>query len=326
MATPVVASLPTAALRERLGELPGITTTIWDLTGPPPAARLDLVVPPYMSWPVLLRSLSVVRVRAVQSQSIGFDGVAAVLPPGVTFCNAAGVHEASTAELAVGLIIADRRELAEMVRAQARRGWDHRRTAALTDSRVLVIGQGGVGRAIVARLAPFEVTVVRVASTGRHDADGPVHGVADLPGLLPDVDVVVLAVPLTATTTGLVDTVFLASMKPGALLVNVARGPVVDTVGLVTAVRAGHVRAALDVTDPEPLPHDHPLWTLPGVIITPHLGGNTDAMAPRVAALVRRQLEALRDGRPLRNVVLGPGTDTPARRSGASGAPADQVE
>lgn len=304
MAGTIVATLPTAALQDGVGELPGVSTSVWDLTGEPPAGDLDLVVPPYMSAPTLLRALD--GVRAVQSQSIGYDGVADVLPAGVTFCNAAGVHEASTAELAVGLIIADRRELPALVRAQDRGEWRHHRTAALADSRVVVVGQGGVGRAIVARLAPFEVSVVRVASTGRQDADGPVSGVADLPGLLPDADVVVLAVPLTAATTGLVGAAFLAAMQAGALLVNVARGAVVDTDALVAAARAGRVRAALDVTDPEPLPPDHPLWSLPGVIITPHLGGDSAAMAPRISALVRSQLVALRDGTPLRNVVLGP--------------------
>ncbi|GAA3592168.1 2-hydroxyacid dehydrogenase [Kineosporia mesophila] len=302
----IVVSLPSDELLEAVSGVPGITAVRWTLQGPPPRRDLDLVVVPYLSQAGALSVLDQVDRCVVQSQSIGYDGVAEVLPEGLTFCNAASVHETSTAELTLGLIIAAQRELPRFVRAADHGAWEGGQTRSLADSTVLVIGQGGVGQAIMARLAPFEVTLVRVASTRRTDAGGVVHGISELPELLPTADVVVVVVPLNPSTTGLVDAAFLRAMKAGALFVNVARGPVAVTDDLVEELSTGRIRAALDVTDPEPLPAGHALWKLDNVIITPHVGGNTTAMAPRVAALVRSQAEALRDGKPLRNVVIQP--------------------
>jgi phosphoglycerate dehydrogenase-like enzyme len=193
------------------------------------------------------------------------------------------------------------------VAAQSRGEWKPlvlRRS--LADKRVLVLGYGNIGRAVVRRLLPFEVSVTAVASRARDGDDlvDAVHGIDELPDLLPHHDVVVVIVPLTDATRGLVDAEALALLPDGAVVVNVARGPVVDTDALVAECASGRLRAGLDVTDPEPLPADHPLWTTPGVLITPHVGGATDAMRPRAVALVRRQVEALRDGRPLDNVVV----------------------
>jgi phosphoglycerate dehydrogenase-like enzyme len=302
----IVVSVPSDELFQTVSGLPGITPVRWSLEGPPPRTDLDLVVTPYMSKAGGLDLLGRIGPCVVQSQSIGYDGVADVLPKDKTYCNASGVHETSTAELTLGLIIAAQRNLPEFVRAAEHGEWRQGKTRALADSHVLVIGQGGVGRAIMARLAPFEITLARVASTRRTDAGGVVHGISELPGLLPETDIVVLAVPLTPATTGLADAAFLSSMKDDALLVNIARGAVVVTDDLVAELSTGRIRAALDVTDPEPLPAGHPLWKMENVLISPHVGGNTTAMAPRVAALVRAQAEALRDGRPVRNVVIQP--------------------
>jgi len=301
----LVVSVPTEELRSAL-EGNGVDLLVWDLRSAPPRDLIDLVVVPYMSPPELLRNVEGLRTRLVQSQSIGYDGVPEVLPPHVPFANGAGIHEASTAELTIGLMIASQRRFPAYVQAQASGTWAHERSAALTDSRVLVVGQGGVGRAINDRLRPFEVDLVRVATTRRTDDDGTVHAMSELKDLLPTADIVVLAVPLTDDTRGMVDAAFLRRMARGALLVNVARGPVVVTDDLAAAVRSGHVRAALDVVDPEPLPADHPLWTLEGVLITPHVGGHSTAMEPRVVRLVRKQIAALRDGVPPLNVVIEP--------------------
>jgi phosphoglycerate dehydrogenase-like enzyme len=225
------------------------------------------------------------------------------LPPGVTLCNAGGVHDASTAELAVGLILARLRRLDDAARAQAEARWTHGRYDALADRTVLVVGYGGVGTAIAARLDPFEVETIRVARRARPGADPAVHGMAELDALLPRADVVVLACPLTPETRGLVDAPFLARMRDGALLVNVARGPVVDTDALLAELVSGRLRAALDVTDPEPLPPDHPLWRAPGVLISPHVGGNTSAFLPRARRLVGAQVRRWAAGEPLRHVV-----------------------
>lgn len=302
----LVVSVPTEELRSALAGTAGIDLLLWDFEAPAPRDAIDLVVVPYMSSPSVLGRLEGVRVQLTQSQSIGYDGVLDHVPAHVRFANGAGIHEASTAELAVGLMIASQRRFPTYVRAQDRGEWVHERNRALTDSRVLVVGQGGVGRAINDRLRPFEVDLVRVASTARADEHGTVHGIDELDDLLPTADVVVLAVPLTDATRGMVDAAFLGRMRRGALLVNVARGAVVRTDDLVAAVRDGGVRAALDVVDPEPLPADHPLWRLDDVLLTPHVGGHTSAMLPRVVRLVRDQVAALRSGQRPRNVVVDP--------------------
>ena len=241
------------------------------------------------------------RLAVVQLLTAGYENALRHLPPGVTLCNAGGVHDASTAELAVGLALASLRGLDAFARAMPSGAWLYGRREALADKRVLVIGAGGVGRAIRDRLEPFEVDVVMVGRSARPG----VLTAADVPALLPSVDVVILAVPLTEQTHRMVDTAFLSRMRDGALLVNVARGPVVDTDALVDQVASGRIRAALDVTDPEPLPPDHPLWTLPGVLISPHVGGNTSAFLPRARRLVEEQLRRFAAGEPLLSVVSG---------------------
>ncbi|MCC2315224.1 2-hydroxyacid dehydrogenase [Cellulomonas xiejunii] len=309
----LTATVPDDDLLHRLDDLAAahaddLRLVRWDLSGPLDAATARevelVVVPHYFVRPGgfdVLRSLP--RLRYVQLPSAGYEHARPHLPPGVVLCNGRGVHDAGTAELAVGLTLALQRDLPRAVRAMGEGRWDNPVGPSLADRRVLVVGQGSVGRAIVARFRPFEVELVRVARTARDDADGRVHGVDELPDLLPDADVVVLAIPLDRTSYHLIDAPALARMKDGALLVNVARGKVVDGDALLAELTAGRLRAALDVTDPEPLPADHPLWHAPNVLVTAHQGGNKDAMFPRVAALVRRQLTALLAGEPLANEV-----------------------
>jgi phosphoglycerate dehydrogenase-like enzyme len=300
-------SLPDETLRAALEPADGVELLVWDLTGPAPAGKLDIVVPPYMGGPEALAALGAVKVGLVQSQLIGYDGVPGFLPEGCLFANAAGVHETSTAELAVGMMIASQRGIPDFVRNAATGTWDHRPRPSLADRRVLLVGYGGVGKAIEARLLPFEVDVTRLASRGREDERGMIFGLESLYEQLPLHDIVVVSVPLSEQTKHLVDGRFLAAMADGALLVNVARGPVADTAALLRETSTGRLRAALDVTDPEPLPQDHPLWTVPGVLITPHVGGATSAMLPRVARLIRKQIGLLQSGQDPVNVVLGGG-------------------
>jgi phosphoglycerate dehydrogenase-like enzyme len=248
--------------------------------------------------------LAGVRTGLVQSQSIGYDGIADVLPAGMVYANAVSVHEASTAELSLALMLASQRGLADFVRLADAGSWEPVTLPSLADRTVLLIGYGGVGRAIESRLLSFETTVVRVARTGREDERGTIHAVSELPSLLPLADIVVIAVPFDASTDGLVDAAFLAAMPDGALLVNIARGAVVDTEALMAELRPGRLRAGLDVTEPEPLPAGHPLFTMPGVIITPHLGGATTALQPRLLRLVGRQIERMLAGLEPVNVVL----------------------
>lgn len=298
-------SLPSQNLVDALAPSAGVELFLWDLTGPAPADQFDIVVPPYMGGVGALAALDSVDVGLVQSQLIGYDGVEAVLPAGCLFANAAGVHETSTAELALGMIIASQRGIPDFVRNSATGTWDHRERPSLADRRVLLVGYGGVGKAIEARLLPFETEVTRLASRGRDDERGRIHGIDSLYEQLPLHDIVVVSVPLSEQTRHLVDARFLAAMPDGALLVNVARGPVADTEALLRETSSGRLRAALDVTDPEPLPRDHPLWTVPGVLITPHVGGASSAMLPRVARLIRKQIGLLQAGQEPVNVVLG---------------------
>jgi phosphoglycerate dehydrogenase-like enzyme len=305
---PVVVSVPEEAYAAGLADVEGVEPVVWDLRSPHErGADLRLVVPPYMGAPPRRERLEELPgLEVVQLLTAGYETVLDRVPQRAVLCNGAGIHDASTAELALALILASCRALPELVRAQSRSTWASPRVwGALADRRVLVVGYGRIGRAIVRRLLPFEVEVTVVASRprGGDELVDLVHGIEELPSLAAAADVLVVIVPLTEATRGLVDASLLARLPDGALVVNVARGPVVDTDALVAECGSGRLRAALDVTDPEPLPQDHPLWTTAGVLITPHVGGATTAMAPRAVALLRRQIEALRDGRPLDNVV-----------------------
>lgn len=275
--------------------------------GPPPAellARVDLLVVPYLRTQTVLPLLPAMdRLRVVQTQTAGVDDIVPYLPAGALLCNARGVHDASTAELVVALTLAALRDIPGFVRGQDAEQWRAGFYPALADRTVLIVGYGSVGAAIEERLRPFECEVLRVARSARTAPNGPVHTLDELAVLLPQADVVVLAVPLSAETKGLVDSAFLASMRDGALLVNVARGPVVVTEALLAELTAGRLRAALDVTDPEPLPAGHPLWHAPGVLITPHVGGSSSAFLPRARRLIGAQLARFAKGEPLANVI-----------------------
>ncbi len=206
------------------------------------------------------------------------------------------MHEASTSELTLALILASQRGIPDFVRAGDEGRWVPRWHESLADRTVLLVGYGGVGKAIESRLLPFETTVVRVARSERVDERGTVHAMTSLPELLPLADIVVIAVPLTDETTHLVDDDFLATMRDGSLLVNIARGPVADAHALIAHATSGRLRLALDVTDPEPLPTGHPLFALPNVLITPHIGGATTAALPRIALLLKEQIARMRNG------------------------------
>jgi phosphoglycerate dehydrogenase-like enzyme len=284
-----------------LDDLDGVDLSVWDMSAPQPDRHVDLAVRPYSAVPTGLDVLDPERLDVVQSQSLGYDGVAELLPDGIAYCNAVGVHEESTAELAVALLLASQREIDRYAREVGQ--WNRHFTASLIDRRLLLIGTGGIGREIEKRLDGFGAELVRVASTARQDDRGTVHGQDELHDLLPTVDAVLLAVPLTDGTTGLVDDAFLDALPDGAVVVNVSRGKVVDTDAVVR--QGGRVRLATDVTDPEPLPSEHPLWTTPGVLISPHVGGMSTAMRPRIEAVVRRQIARLRDGQGPADVVVG---------------------
>jgi phosphoglycerate dehydrogenase-like enzyme len=238
--------------------------------------------------------------RIVQVLSAGVDWLAGRLPDDVTLATASGVHDAAVSEWCVAAMLAIERRLLTFHDRQRERRWDHdaggERSAApvhdLEGRSVLIVGHGSIGRALEARLAPFGAEVTGVARTARPS----VGTLDDLPRLLPAADVVVLLAPLTPDTERLVDEAFLARMRRGALLVNAARGRIVDTPALERALRAGHVAAALDTTDPEPLPADHSLWEAPNVLITPHVAGSTAQWRGRAHRFVGAQIRRLAAG------------------------------
>ncbi|WP_329040804.1 2-hydroxyacid dehydrogenase [Streptomyces sp. NBC_00178] len=289
----------------------GLDYRFWDGGPDYPADPSDCAfyVVPYMKGPkVAVRPLGAMdRVRVVQTLSAGIDHVEpglGLLPSGVQLCNAKGVHEASTAELALALVLASLRGFPGFVRGQDEEEWRSGFYPALADKSVLVVGYGSIGAAIEDRLEPFECArVVRVARSARTTGRGPVHAIEDLPALLPEADVVILSTPLNPSTQGLVGPGFLAAMRDGALLVNVARGGVVDTAALLAELESGRLRAALDVTDPEPLPAGHPLWHAPHTLLTPHVGGSTSAFLPRAKRLLAGQLTRYAAGEPVANLV-----------------------
>jgi phosphoglycerate dehydrogenase-like enzyme len=309
-------ALPPDALRDELGPLPGeveLVTVGDDLAA---AAGAEVAV---LDGPLAARAGELLaaapRLRVVQTLSAGVDWVPPV-PDGVVLCSASGVHDIPVAEWVAAVILAMERRLPEFLALQARGEWDAEfnpisagggRDALvapvddLDGRRALIVGLGSIGRAAQARLEAFGMTVEGVARRARDGRLGP----EALPELVPRADVVVLLVPLTPETERLVDGAFLDRMKPGALLVNAARGRVVDTDALLERLRAGRIRAALDVTDPEPLPPDHPLWRAPGVLITPHVAGTTVRWERRAWRFVGDQLRRLAAGEPLRNATSG---------------------
>jgi phosphoglycerate dehydrogenase-like enzyme len=259
-------------------------------------------VPVFLGTAVSRKILEVMpKLAVVQLLTAGVDAWLGKLPERVILCDARGVHSSSTAEWAVTAMLAFVRHFPHFARAQARGVWDYQWTDELAGKQVLIIGAGDIGEAVAARLTPFEVSLVRVARQPRPG----VHTVDDLPALLPSADIVVLTVPLTAATTGMVDAAFLASLKDGALLVNAARGPVVDTAALTAEVATGRIGAAIDVTDPEPLPAGHPLWELPNVLLTPHTAASVHGTLRRAYRLVGDQVRRYVAGEPLINVVTG---------------------
>jgi phosphoglycerate dehydrogenase-like enzyme len=277
---------------------------IWEGIGPPPeeAGEARFYVMPYMFNQRVLDVIAAMpKLEVIQTQTAGVEHVLPYLREDIVLCNARGVHDASTAELAVTLMLASLRGIPDFVIAQAAGRWAFAERDSLADRRVLIVGYGSIGVALEQRLLPFECEVVRVARQARDN----VYGMTQLPELLPDAHVVVLLVPLTEETRKMVDAEFLRQMPDGALLVNVARGAIVDTDALLAELQAERLRAALDVTDPEPLPEDHPLWRAPGVLITPHVGGASSAFLPRSKRLIHAQLERYAAGLPLENVMTG---------------------
>jgi phosphoglycerate dehydrogenase-like enzyme len=300
-----------AEAERRLGPIPaGLDLDFYRAEGDPLPGRLDEVafyVLPYMKGTAVLeRAAEMPKLQVVQTLTAGYEEFLPLVPPGVTLCNAAGLHDTSTAELAIALALASGRHLDSFARNQSAGAWRPVVGRALADQRVLIVGYGHIGQAIERRLQGFEVaSITRVARRPR-SGPPPVHPIEDLHGLLPQADVVILIAPHTPQTERMIGARELALLPDDALLVNVARGKLVDTDALVAELSTGRIRAALDVTDPEPLPAGHPLWQQPGVLISPHVGGASSAFGPRADRLIAAQLNRFATGQPLENIVKAP--------------------
>ena len=293
----------------------GVQADIWSGGEDVPASAADVefvVVPFGVRGDFLKRVLhGLPRLKVVQLMSAGADHVLPAVPPGVTLCNARGAHTAATAEWVAGAIVAALRQFPRFALAQRDGRWDTAYSDSVAGQHVLIVGYGSIGAAVEQRLAGWEVTIDRVARTARPASPGsaqapatrPVHGLDSLPALLPAADVVVILVPVVEETRKMVDGAFLAAMKDGALLVNAARGAIVDTGALLAELTTRRLRAALDVTDPEPLPPGHPLWSAPGLLLTPHVGGAVRQARDRAYEVVIPQIARYVAGQPLHNVI-----------------------
>ncbi len=294
--------VPSVSVADVLSDLPGVECAVYDGTSAMPdgVGDVEVWIPPLIPVPDVPGTLARMgSLKLLQTVTAGVEAYRPHMPSGAVRCTARGVHDAGTAEWAVGAMLAVVREFPGFVDAQRRGEWTYHHTGVLADSRVLIVGYGSIGAALERRLDGFEVEIVRVARSAR---DG-VHAMDELPALLPEADVVVLLVPATAATAGMVDAAFLARMKDGAVLVNAARGGIVDTDALLAELKNGRLRAALDVTAPEPLPEGHPLWGAPGLLITPHVAGSTPASGRRMLRLMRAQLQRSLAGESLVNVI-----------------------
>jgi phosphoglycerate dehydrogenase-like enzyme len=284
--------------------------------------EIDVWIPdPYSSW--AMRAWPRLHgVKLVLSMLAGTEWIPPLVGPHVTICNAHGAHNISTAEWTLAAILAMLKYFPLYLDIQRSGVWKRRFEASahfakmtgdtrphhpdvmleeLTGKKVLLVGYGAIGKEIERMLAPFDVEMLRVARS--EHTEPKVHAVSELDSLLPRAEVVVLILPLSAETRGLIGSRQLALMRQGALLVNAARGPIVHTDALVEALRSGRIRAALDVTDPEPLPEGHPLWSCPNLLVTEHVGASTPQFAPRSLRIVAGELRRYMNGEPLHNVV-----------------------
>ncbi|ANN21651.1 phosphoglycerate dehydrogenase [Amycolatopsis orientalis] len=284
-----------------LSEIEGVRPVVYRRGEPAPAeaAEAEVLVTGDRPSEELWRALP--NVKLVQLLVAGAEDWIGKMPDGVLLSTCRGAHGGSSAEWVVAVLLAIYRGLHDFSDGQRQRRWERRTTDTLQGKRALIIGAGDLGRHLRRRLETFDVRCTMVGTTAREG----VHGVAELPGLLPEHDVTVLMVPLTQHTRGLVDAEFLAAMPDGAILVNVSRGPVVNTDALVAELASGRLRAALDVTDPEPLPEDHPLWEVPGLLLTPHVGGAVSGVRQRAYAVVARELSHYLSGELPKNLVHG---------------------
>jgi phosphoglycerate dehydrogenase-like enzyme len=264
--------------------------------------EIEFYVPSYMGG---LKTIEIIprmkNLKVVHYNQAGYEDILPHIPQGVILCNGTGVHDVSTSELAIGLTIASRRGFAEFMDNQKQGVWKRTRKPALADSHVGIVGYGHIGKRIGSLLEMFETKVTAFTRSG---SDGSIK-IAEFDDYLPKLDVIILILPLTAESKNFMSAERIKKMKDGATLINVARGAIVDTDALVAELNTGRITAGLDVTDPEPLPAGHPLWSAPNLIISPHVGGDSGAFVPRARKMVQEQLARIAKNEPLVNQITG---------------------
>jgi phosphoglycerate dehydrogenase-like enzyme len=319
---PLRVGYPTTLAAELLDGFPAEVELVPVSDSPGPEIDIDVWIPDaypnraMRAWPKLR------GVRLVLSLMAGTEWIPRTVGPHVTICNARGAHNISTAEWTLASILAMLKHFPFFLDVQRSGLWKRRFEASanyvaitgdtrplyppvmleeLTGKTVLLVGYGSIGKEIERMLAPFHVDLLRVARSAR--SQPTVHPVSELDTLLPRAQVVILILPATQESNKLIGARQFSLMPQGALLVNAARGPIVDTDALVDALHSGRIRAALDVTEPEPLPEGHPLWSCPNLLITPHVGGSSPQFAVRGLAVAADELRRYLAGEPLHNVV-----------------------
>ena len=261
---------------------------------------IDFYVSRYMGGKPALEYASTMQgLKYFQVPNAGFEDAIEFTPSGAVLCNARGVHDAATSELAIGLAIGIRRGFPDFVRAADQGQWHHKRYPSFNGSRIAIVGFGSIGKTLAKSLSGFDVSVQGFSRSAK---DGALD-MSELDRLLPTFDFVFLTLPLNKDSQGLFSAARLALMKTGAVLVNVARGAIVDTQALLSELNSGRIFAGLDVTDPEPLPHGHPLWSAKNLLLSPHVGGDSDIFESRGKAFVESQLRLIALGLEPENIV-----------------------
>ncbi|HEY4898672.1 MAG TPA: 2-hydroxyacid dehydrogenase [Candidatus Nanopelagicaceae bacterium] len=263
-------------------------------------SAITIYIPPYMTGVEFLAPIKQMNnLKILQVPNAGYEDALPYIRDGITLCNARGVHNASTAELAVGLAIAIKRGFPNFIRSQDRGQWNHKRMGSLNDSKIGIVGAGSIGQTLVSYLKPYDVEITTFSRSGSNGS----LTIDKLDEHLPEFDFLFLIIPLNAQSKHLIDQRRLALMRDGSTLVNIARGGIVDTDALVAELNSGRIYAAVDVTDPEPLPHNHPLWSAKNTLITPHVGGDSQAFEKRGKRFVEEQLQRIASGEDPINII-----------------------
>jgi phosphoglycerate dehydrogenase-like enzyme len=263
-------------------------------------SKISLYVPKYMGGAKALSYTEKMHsLQLLQLLMAGYEDALSYMKDGQKLANARGVHDFSTAELAISMMLAHFKNHKEFADNQKNSHWNHKTAGSLYGKNIAIIGAGSIGSKLAGMLSVFETTTQLYASYARDN----IKAIDDLHKDVTTFDCIVVIVPLTDKTRNLIDEKILSAMKTGSLLVNVARGPVVNSDELIAELRKGRISAALDVTDPEPLPADHPLWKLSNCQIIPHVGGDSEAFEPQARKFLEQQFKDISEGKPLYNEI-----------------------